>query len=148
MWIMDDLNCKSLNVCVHFSLFLQAREHGKIVWHFRYVNTETKSRKCGALSRCIWMHHFASGSSLEVPCGYGLHTKPWFNFSVKVFQISEIWRWNSEHFPCSNIFYIQALYEYESMCADSSFSMLVCGLSAISLNVYIYMKMSRYTSRG
>lgn len=150
MWIMDDLSCKLLNVCVYFSLFFCRQESmGRLFdWHFRYVNTETKSQRCGALSRCIWMHHFASGSSLEVPCGYGLHTKPWFNFSVKVFQISEIRRRNGEHFPCSNIFYIQALYEYESMCADASFSMLVCGLSAISLNVYIYMKMSRYTSGG
>lgn len=49
-------------------------------------------------------------------------------------------------FPSSNHFYIQALYEYKGLCTDTLSSMLVCCLSAISLNVYICMK--RYISGG
>lgn len=85
---------------------------------------------------------------------YGLDTKPWFNFAVACpiqlgFQISRIWRRNVEtFFPCSIIFDIQALYEYKSMCTDTLRRMLVCCLSAISLNVYICMKISRYISGG
>lgn len=45
-------------------------------------------------------------------------------------------------------FYMQALYEYDGTCTETLFGLLVCGLSAISWNVYICTKPSRYRSRG
>lgn len=45
-------------------------------------------------------------------------------------------------------FYMQALYEYDGTCTETLFGLLVCGLSAISSNVYICMKTWRYTSIG
>lgn len=68
MWIMDKVNCKSY-FCVYFSLFFCRQESmGRLFdWPFHYVNTETESQKGRALPLCVWMHHSASGSSLEIP---------------------------------------------------------------------------------
>lgn len=41
-------------------------------------------------------------------------------------------------------FYIQALYKYDGTCTETLFGLLVCGSSAISWNVYICTKPSRY----
>lgn len=51
-----------------FSFFCRQESMGRLFeWPFHYLNTETKSQKGIALHLCIWMHHSASGSSLEIP---------------------------------------------------------------------------------
>lgn len=144
----------SFNECayVFLSLFFCRQESmGRLFdWHFWDGNAETKTQRRRALPLCIWMHHFASGSSwgtefMAYTQNHGLFFAVACPTQPKFFKHLKIWHRNGEpFFPCSNIFffnfYIQALYAYKSTCTDTWHSMLVCCLSAISLNVYICMK--------
>lgn len=101
-----------------FFFFLQAREHGKIVWSSfspcKYWNQITETQSLASL----YLHHFASGRSSEVPCVW-LTRKTMVSFRCGVSQPVEVLKSLKfevgmvTSFPCSNIFYIQALYEYK-----------------------------------